>query len=150
MELSPHSLTPGLHRLVFGVWLKTVSEDPPLISALPPLDIYKASPKAISRRTSYLQARLEFLPYPQVIPAFFNIRGFGPPAVFRRHSTWSWLDHTASGLVHATFLQIRQKTKRVSFLISKIRAINPRFHFTSAPTGAYVSRIEQTRWLILQ
>ena len=34
----------------------------------------KASPKAISRRTSYLRVRLEFLPYPQVIPAFFNRR----------------------------------------------------------------------------
>ena len=34
----------------------------------------EASPKAISRRTSYLRARLEFLRYPQVIPAFFNMR----------------------------------------------------------------------------
>ena len=34
----------------------------------------EASPKAISRRTSYIQARLEFLRYPQVIPAFFNRR----------------------------------------------------------------------------
>ena len=34
----------------------------------------EASPKAISRRTSYLRVRLEFLPYPQVIPAFFNRR----------------------------------------------------------------------------
>ena len=34
----------------------------------------EASPKAISRRTSYLQVRLEFLRYPQLIPAFFNRR----------------------------------------------------------------------------
>ena len=34
----------------------------------------EASPKAISRRTSYLRVRLEFLRYPQVIPAFFNRR----------------------------------------------------------------------------
>ena len=34
--------------------------------------IYDASPKAISRRTSYLQVRLEFLRYPQLIPWFFN------------------------------------------------------------------------------
>ena len=33
-----------------------------------------ASPKAISGRTSYLRVRLEFLRYPQLIPAFFNIR----------------------------------------------------------------------------
>ena len=36
--------------------------------------VLEASPKAISRRTSYLRARLEFLRYPQVIPAFFNMR----------------------------------------------------------------------------
>ncbi len=34
----------------------------------------EASPKAISERTSYLRARLEFLRYPQVIPALFNVR----------------------------------------------------------------------------
>ena len=34
----------------------------------------EASPKAISRRTSYLWVRLEFLRYPQLIPAFFNRR----------------------------------------------------------------------------
>ena len=32
----------------------------------------EASPKAISRRTSYLRARLEFLRYPQFIPWLFN------------------------------------------------------------------------------
>ena len=34
----------------------------------------QASPKAISRRTSYIRARLEFLPYPQVIPVIFRWR----------------------------------------------------------------------------
>ena len=43
-------------------------------SALPPVNLYEASPKAISGRTSYLRVRLEFLRYPQLIPAFFNIR----------------------------------------------------------------------------
>ncbi len=41
-------------------------------SALPPANSYKASPKAISGRTSYLRVRLEFLRYPQLIPWFFN------------------------------------------------------------------------------
>ena len=36
--------------------------------------LHNASPKAISGRTSYLRVRLEFLRYPQLIPAFFNIR----------------------------------------------------------------------------
>src|SRR5699024_1304107 len=53
---------------------------PSPISALPPI-LYRleASPKAISERTSYIRVRLAFHPYPHLIPAFFNIRGFGPP-----------------------------------------------------------------------
>ena len=47
---------------------------PSSFSALPPVLSHKASPKAISRRTSYLRARLEFLRYPQVIPALFSGR----------------------------------------------------------------------------
>ena len=48
---------------------------PSPFSALPPVvTIHDASPKAISRRTSYLRVRLEFLRYPQLIPAFFNRR----------------------------------------------------------------------------
>ena len=47
---------------------------PSPFSALPPVIYIEASPKAISRRTSYLRVRLEFLRYPQLIPAFFNRR----------------------------------------------------------------------------
>ena len=43
-----------------------------MFSALPPAGLYKASPKAISGRTSYLRVRLEFLPYPQLMPTLFN------------------------------------------------------------------------------
>ena len=60
--------------------------------------ISEASPKAISERTSYLQVRLEFLRYPHLIPAFFNIRGFGPPVRITAPSTWTWVDHLVSGL----------------------------------------------------
>ena len=59
---------------------------------------HQASPKAISGRTSYLRVRLEFLPYPQLIPALFNGRGFGPPQPFTAPSSWSWIDHPVSGL----------------------------------------------------
>ena len=62
----------------------------------------KASPKAISRRASYLRVRLEFLRYPQVIPAFFNRHGFGPPLNFTSASTCSWIGHPVSGLRHTT------------------------------------------------
>ena len=62
----------------------------------------EASPKAISGRTSYLRARLEFHRYPQVIPELFNARGFGPPRNFTFASTCSWIGHPVSGLRHAT------------------------------------------------
>ena len=68
-------------------------------SALPPSFLKSdASPKAISERTSYLQVRLEFLRYPHLIPAFFNIRRFGPPVRFTAPSTCSWIGHPVSGL----------------------------------------------------
>ena len=62
----------------------------------------KASPKAISRRTSYLRVRLEFLLYPQVIRILFNEYRFGPPLDFTQVSTCSWIGHTVSGLLHDT------------------------------------------------
>ena len=67
-------------------------------SALPPADSHEASPKAISRRTSYLRVRLEFLPYPHLIPTLFNGCGSGPPRNFTSASTWTWIGHPVSGL----------------------------------------------------
>ena len=64
----------------------------------------KASPKAISRRTSYLRVRLEFLRYPQVIRELFNIHRFGPPLNFTSASTCSWIGHSVSGLLHDTII----------------------------------------------
>jgi hypothetical protein len=61
-----------------------------------------AAPKCISRRTSYLCVRLAFHPYPHLIRAFFNIHRFGPPRHFTAASTWTWVDHAVSGLMHAT------------------------------------------------
>ena len=77
-------------------------QPPSQFSALPPADIRKASPKAISRRTSYLRVRLEFLRYPQVIRAIFNLHRFGPPVSFTLLSACSWIGHPVSGLLHAT------------------------------------------------
>ena len=80
---------------------------PRKFSALPPQDLYEASPKAISRRTSYLRVRLEFLPYPHLIPTLFNGCGFGPPLPFTATSTWTWIDHPVSGLLRLTFALFR-------------------------------------------
>lgn len=41
---------------------------------------------------------MEFLRYPHLIPALFNVRGFGPPVRFTAPSTWTWVDHMVSGL----------------------------------------------------
>ena len=60
--------------------------------------IVKASPKAISGRTSYLRVRLEFLPYPQLMPTLFNGCGFDPPSPITVTSIWSWVGHPVSGL----------------------------------------------------
>ena len=76
---------------------------PHLFSALPPVNICEASPKAISGRTSYIRVRLEFLRYPQVIRQLFNGGRFGPPLPFTATSTCSWIGHPVSGLRHATF-----------------------------------------------
>ena len=45
---------------------------------------------------------MEFLRYPQIIPAFFNRHEFGPPLNFTSASTCSWIGHPVSGLRHAT------------------------------------------------
>ena len=76
-------------------------------SALPPLYLLEASPKAISRRTSYLRVRLEFHRYPHVIPAFFNRHEFGPPPDFTLASTCTWIGHPVSGLQQATLALLR-------------------------------------------
>ena len=75
---------------------------PSLFSALPPINISKASPKAISGRTSYIRVRLEFLRYPQLIRQLFNGGRFGPPVGFTPPSTCPWIGHPVSGLLHAT------------------------------------------------
>ena len=64
---------------------------------------YRASPKAISGRTSYLRVRLEFLPYPQLITTLFNGCVFGPPLPFTAASSCPWVDHPVSGLCMLTF-----------------------------------------------
>ena len=76
-------------------------------SALPPADSHEASPKAISRRTSYLRVRLEFLPYPHLITTLFNGCVFGPPPPFTAASTWTWIDHPVSGLPILTVALLR-------------------------------------------
>ena len=99
-DLITRSLTPMDKSLAFGVCLNSVTRWGPLVQTVLYLqDSYiEASPKAISERTSYFRVRLEFLRYPHLIPALFNVRGFGPPASVTWTSPWTWVDHLVSGL----------------------------------------------------
>ena len=80
---------------------------PRVFSALPPSDSNEASPKAISRRTSYLRVRLEFLPYPHLIATLFNGCACGPPLPLTAASTWTWIDHPVSGLQILTIRPVK-------------------------------------------
>ena len=103
-DLITRSLTPGYRSVAFGVYLNSVTQDGPLVQTVLYLHYHshEASPKAISERTSYLQVRLEFHLYPHLIPAFFNIHGFGPPVRLTAPSTWTWVGHLVSGLRQRT------------------------------------------------
>ena len=80
---------------------------PRVFSALPPPGLCGASPKAISRRTSYLRVRLEFLPYPHLIATLFNGCASGLPPPFTAASPWTWIDHPVSGLYMLTLALLR-------------------------------------------
>ena len=69
----------------------------------------QASPKAISGRTSYLQVRLAYHPYPQVIPHFCNSERFGPPRGFSPASACPWVAHLVSCLLPATLRPLRTR-----------------------------------------
>ena len=87
---------------------------PPSFSALPPVIIHNASPKAISGRTSYLRVRLEFHRYPQVIRHHCNGGRFGPPWGFTPTSTCSWVGHPVSGLWQRTLRPIQTRSRFAS------------------------------------
>lgn len=52
---------------------------------------------------------MAFHPYPQLIPQVFNPGGFGPPHRLTGASPWPWVDHSASGLDHATTRPIQTR-----------------------------------------
>ena len=103
MKLISHCLTP-VHQLSGILSLIEFSNlsAPSSFSALPPVIYFKASPKAISERTSYLRVRLEFLRYPHLIRYHFNGSRFGPPWSFTSTSTWTWVGHPVSGRIQLT------------------------------------------------
>ena len=103
MKLISHCLTPEkrLSGILSLIRFSNLSA-PSQFSALPPVIYFKASPKAISERTSYLRVRLEFLRYPQFIRYHFNGSRFGPPWGFTPTSTCSCVGHPVSGRIQPT------------------------------------------------
>ncbi len=134
MKLIPHSLTPMIHNfsirslIVVGTPVRAREQ-----SVLYPWSkfIHEASPKAISKRTSYHQVWLAFHPYPQVIRAIFSSQRFGPPLPVTEGSSCPWIDHLVSGLLHTTK-----------------RAINTRFRFGYTQGLTLLYRV--SRRLIMQ
>ena len=104
VKLIPHKLTPVQYIWEFGVWLTSESGLHPLdYSVLYLLNLtYQASPKTISRRTSYHQVRLAFHPYTQLMQNLFNGWRFEPPSPVKGNSLCPGIDHLASGLMIGT------------------------------------------------
>ena len=67
-------------------------------SALPPSFSIPRLALKLFRENQLSPSSFEFLRYPHLIPALFNVRGFGPPVRFTAPSTWTWVDHMVSGL----------------------------------------------------
>ena len=109
MGLISHRLTPGLSYIVFEVCLGLLSREArqPNQCSTPIQYLTKASPKAISRRTSYLWVRLAFHSFPQVIQRTCSSNWFGPPYSFTYTSACSWEAHPVSGLVYLTYALFR-------------------------------------------
>ena len=61
-----------------------------------------ANPQTISGRTSYFRVRLAFHHYPQLLQVVFNQHWFGPSRGFTRAAPCPWVDHSVSGVWHAT------------------------------------------------
>ena len=59
---------------------------------------------------------MEFLRYPQLIPCLFNDNEFGPPLDFTPTSSWPWVDHSVSGLLHVTRALFRLGFPSASYL----------------------------------
>jgi hypothetical protein len=49
---------------------------------------------------------LAFHPYPQLIRAVFNLQRFGPPFRVTGTSSWPWVAHSVSGLLHVTMVAL--------------------------------------------
>ena len=134
MKLIPHCLTPilsnngiqsliGVGRLVGPLTLSVLYHR---------CKTDEANPQTISGRTSYIRVRLAFHHYPQLIQSVFNRHWFGPSRSFTSAAACPWVDHSVSGVLHATK-----------------RPIQTRFRFGCAPACLTLLHITTPR-VILQ
>ena len=154
MKLISHCLTPEnqLSGILSLIWFSNLSA-PSQFSALPPVICFKASPKAISERTSYLRVRLEFLRYPQFIRYHFNGSRFGPPWSFTFTSAWPWVGHPVSGRIHLTKrpVQTRFRFGCSPEVINLARYIHSPDHSTKGTRSSFdgLSVLVNTRFQVL-
>ena len=125
-ELISRCLTPGKHLI--GIWslisLRGITSPCAIQSSTPNKLLTEANPKAISRRTSYLRFRLEFLRYPQVITYYFNRSVFGPPRCVTTASTCSWIGQSVSGLCHATKIALFKLAFATAPLLNSLTSLH--------------------------
>ena len=99
---------------------------------------------------------MAFHPYPQLIPQVFNPGGFGPPRGLTRASTWPWVDHSASGLGHATTIALfgLAFATATPHGLTSPRTTNSQAHSSKGtqsprPEGLRLSRLVGTRFQVL-
>jgi hypothetical protein len=122
---SPAVQLPRSNTLAFGVWKGLVGVNP---LALPVLYLQSGSrdarPKAISGRTSYLQVRLAYHPYPHVIQNFCNSYWFVPPRGVSHASHCTWVAHQVSCLMNTTLRPLQTRFRCASGCLSLKLAIS--------------------------
>ncbi len=97
---------------------------------------------------------MAFHPYPQVIPQVFNPGGFGPPRGLTRASPCPWVDHSASGLGHATTIALfgLAFATATPHGLTSPRAANSQAHSskgTPSPVLCRLRRIVSARFQVL-
>ena len=105
--------------------------------------ICQASPKAISRRTSYHRFWLAFHPYPQLIQWLFNAKRFGPSSRVTGTSSWPWVAQSVSGLINLTnaLFRLAFATTPPPQRINLAKFINSQIHYAK---GTRLSILRQT------
>jgi hypothetical protein len=128
-KLSPRCLTDGFAVVAFAVALRLVTSTWPRAHCVLYLhDSHPAAaPQCISGRTSYLHVRLEFLPYPQVLPLFCNTGGCEPRRTVTSASLCSWIAHVVSGRIAATSRPLRTRLPSGSPSLAKVN-LQPAMH----------------------